>query len=45
MRSDQSPRRSFDCALYRERHQIERCSNHLKQYRRVATRYQKLAAT
>jgi transposase len=44
-RSDQVPRRAFDRALYRERNQVERCSNRLKQYRRVATRYEKLAAT
>jgi transposase len=33
----------FDRALYRERNRVERCINRLKQYRRVATRYEKLA--
>ena len=32
-------------ALYRERNQIERFFNKLKQYRRIATRYEKLGAT
>ena len=35
---------SFDKARYRERNVIERCINRLKQWRRVATRYEKLAA-
>jgi transposase len=34
----------FDRALYRERHQVERLINRLKQFRRVATRYEKRAA-
>lgn len=34
----------FDKASYRERNIIERCINRLKQWRRVATRYEKLAA-
>jgi len=34
----------FDRELYRERHQVERLINRLKQYRRVATRYEKRAA-
>jgi transposase len=42
---NERPQRHFDRALYRERHTVERCSNRLKQYRRVATRYEKLAAT
>jgi transposase len=33
----------FDRALYRERNKVERCINRLKQFRRVATRYEKLA--
>ena len=33
----------FDKALYRLRNQVERCFNRLKQYRRVATRYEKKA--
>jgi transposase len=34
----------FDSALYRERNQVERLINRLKQFRRVATRYEKRAA-
>jgi transposase len=34
----------FDRAIYRERNQIERLINRLKQYRRIATRYEKRAA-
>jgi transposase len=34
----------FDRALYRERNQVERLINRLKQFRRVATRYEKRAA-
>jgi transposase len=34
----------FDKERYRERNVIERCINRLKQWRRVATRYEKLAA-
>jgi transposase len=33
----------FDKALYRLRNQVERCFNRLKQFRRVATRYEKMA--
>ena len=33
----------FDKALYRMRNLVERCFNRLKQYRRVATRYEKKA--
>jgi len=33
----------FDRAAYRERNQVERLINRLKQYRRIATRYEKLA--
>jgi transposase len=39
------PRRTFDRELYRERNKVERCINRLKQFRRVATRYEKLAVT
>ena len=39
-----SPRR-YDSALYEERNLIERMYNKLKHFRRVATRYDKLAAT
>ena len=34
--------RSYDVDLYKERNLIERVSNKLKQFRRVATRYDKL---
>lgn len=37
--------RTFDRELYRERNKVERCINRLKQFRRVATRYEKLAVT
>ena len=40
---DERPQRVFDRALYRERNKVERLINRLKQYRRVATRYEKLA--
>jgi transposase len=35
----------FDRQLYRRRNIIERCLGWLKEFRRVATRYEKLAAT
>lgn len=35
----------FDRALYRERNRIERFFNRCKQWRRLATRYDKLAET
>lgn len=35
----------FDKALYRQRNVVERCLAWLKEYRRVATRYDKLAVT
>jgi transposase len=46
-RLSNEPRRGtrFDRAAYRERNQVERRINRLKQFRRVATRYEKLAAT
>ncbi len=34
----------FDRTIYRERNRIERLINRLKQYRRIATRYEKRAA-
>jgi len=34
----------FDKAAYRQRNRVERCINRLKQYRRIATRYEKRAA-
>jgi len=36
-------RGQFDKSLYRERNRVERCFNRLKQFRRVATRYEKKA--
>ena len=46
-RLSNEPRRGtrFDRAAYRERNQVERGINRLKQFRRVATRYDKLVAT
>ena len=44
-RADQGGRASrFDRAAYRERNRVERAIGRLKQYRRVATRYEKRAA-
>ncbi len=41
-RSNRKAPRDYDKALYRERNRVERFSNKLKQFRRVATRYDKL---
>ncbi len=38
-----STKRPFDKELYKERHLIECCFSKLKQFRRVATRYEKTA--
>lgn len=35
--------REYDETLYRERNKVERCVNQFKQFRRVATRYEKTA--
>ena len=35
---------AFRCDLYRLRNRVERFFNKLKQFRRIATRYEKLAA-
>jgi transposase len=43
-RVDQRARASFDRRAYRERNRIERLINRLKQFRRIATRYEKRAA-
>ncbi|WP_374756008.1 transposase [Fibrisoma montanum] len=37
-------KRSFDENLYKDRNKVERYFNKLKQYRRVATRYDKTAS-
>jgi transposase len=37
--------REYDKHLYKERNQIERLSNRLKQWRRIATRYDKTACS
>ena len=42
-RKDEPQQRRFDRERYRERNRVERCINRLKQYRRVATRYETLA--
>jgi transposase len=43
-RSDEVSDPTCDRTAYRERNQIERLSNRLKQFRRIATRYEKRAA-
>jgi transposase len=43
-RNDERRRGPFDRAAYRERNQVERLINRFKQFRRVATRYEKRAA-
>jgi len=35
---------AFDAVLYRRRNQVERCFNKLKQFRAIATRFDKLAS-
>jgi transposase len=35
----------YDAGMYRERNRVERLFNRLKQFRRIATRYEKLAIT
>jgi transposase len=44
-KADQEPLPSFDRAAYRERNGVERLINRLKQFRRIATRYEKRAAS
>lgn len=41
---DRKTQRAYDAALYKERNRIKRFFNKLKQFRRVATRYDKLLA-
>lgn len=43
-RSNERRRPRFDRAAYRERNQVERLLSQLKQWRAIATRYDKLAA-
>ncbi len=38
------PEPTFDRVAYRERNVVERLINRLKQYRRIATRYEKRAS-
>jgi transposase len=42
-RSNEPPQKHFDRERYRDRNRVERLINRLKQSRRVATRYEKLA--
>lgn len=42
-RKDQTPSPTFDKTRYRQRNVIERCVGWLKECRRLATRYEKLA--
>ena len=42
---DEMPPNEYDRNLYRERPKIERTINRLKRFRRVATRYEKLASS
>ncbi len=43
-RSNRKTPRAYDLELYKERHRVEFYFNKLKQYRRVATRYDKNAS-
>ncbi len=43
-RRGEFPNLEFDPAAYRERNRVERFINRLKQFRAIATRYDKLAA-
>jgi transposase len=43
-KADEGPDPAFDRQAYRERNVIERLINRLKQWRRIATRYEKRAA-
>ena len=42
-KANEHPGGSFSRSVYRQRNQIERLINRLKQYRRIATRYEKHA--
>ncbi len=43
-REGQGRGRQFDRQAYRQRNRVERLINRLKQFRRIATRYEKRAA-
>ncbi|WP_347242579.1 transposase [Nostoc sp. FACHB-888] len=43
LRSNERRRGKFDKSIYRQRNRVERCFNRLKQFRRIATRYEKKA--
>ena len=45
IKANERPEPAFDRAAYRERNVVERLINRLKQHRRVATRYEKRAAS
>ncbi len=40
-RSNRKTPREYDAVVYKERNKVERCFNRMKQFRRVATRYEK----
>lgn len=42
-KSNERRRGKFDKLIYRQRNLVERCFNRLKQFRRIATRYEKKA--
>lgn len=42
-RSNRTAPRAYDRHVYQDRNLVERCFNRLKQFRRMATRYEKLA--
>jgi transposase len=44
-RCHRKPQHAYDKALYMERNRVERFFSRIKQCRRIATRYDKLAAT
>lgn len=44
-KTNRRQQRTHDVGLYKLRNRIERCFNQLKQFRRLATRYCKYAAT
>jgi transposase len=43
-RANRTESREYDKELYKERHLVECCINKLKQYRRIFSRYEKLAS-